>query len=431
MSDEPGTAPEPPSGDAAGPAPAAPAPYLPRGARGPGIDRPVLPEATYRRRQDALRAAAAAAGLDAVLAVGRAFYERGGDVAFLCGHHAPAPTAAAVPGYEGWGQSLLLVPRRGPVVLIADAARPETVVADRVDLTPAHPTALRTWIQRLGLTAGRIGVAGTDLWSWAAFRAAAQALPGVEWVPADALVRRARRVKDPEEQELLARAAAVADVGLAAALEVLRPGLSEQQLGAAGTAAALAAGADFVRYFRVHAGAWSLLSFRWPQATDRRVQPGEAVAFDIIGACRGYQFDVLRTALLEPVRPELERLAAATAACLEAVLARCRPGTPVAALLAAAEEAAASFGLAGHLAPLLGHGIGLETVEEPLLMPGVDDRLEAGMVLCIEPALRVPGLGGYSIEEMVVVEAAGPRILTRTPRRLRAGGAPGAAAAGS
>jgi len=104
---------------------------------------------------------------------------------------------------------------------------------------------------------------------------------------------------------------------------------------------------------------------------------------------------------------------------------------PVAALLAAAEEAAASFGLAGHLAPLLGHGIGLETVEEPLLMPGVDDRLEAGMVLCIEPALRVPGLGGYSIEEMVVVEAAGPRILTRTPRRPHAGGSPGAAAAGS
>ncbi|ADU51417.1 peptidase M24 [Thermaerobacter marianensis DSM 12885] len=398
-------------------APPEPPTYRPPGAQGPGIDRPVLPEAIYRRRQEALRAAAAAHGLDAVLAVGRAFYERGGHVAFLCGHLAPAPTAAAVPGYEGWGQSLLLVPRQGPAVLIADVARPETVVADRIEVTPAHWTALAGWLRRLGLTTGRVGVAGSDLWSWAAFRAASQAVPAVEWVPADELVSRPRRIKEPEEQALLARAAEAADVGLAAALEVLRPGLSEQQLGAAGTAAALAAGADFVRYFRVHTGTWSLLSFRWPQATDRRVRAGEPVAFDVIGARCGYQFDVLRTALVGPVRPELERLAGATEACLQAVLARCRPGTTVADLWAAAAGAAARFGLEANLAPLLGHGIGLETVEEPLLLPGVDDRLEAGMVLCIEPALRVPGLGGYSIEEMVVVEEDGPRLLTRTPRR--------------
>ncbi|WP_243149658.1 M24 family metallopeptidase [Thermaerobacter sp. PB12/4term] len=394
-----------------------PAPYRPAGARGPGIDRPVLPPELYRRRQEALRAAAAQAGLDAVLAVGRAFYERGAPVAFLCGHLAPAPTAASAPGYEGWGQSLLLVPCRGPVVLIADAARAETVVADQIELTAAHPAALAGWIRRLGLATGRIGVAGSDLWSWAAFRAASLAVPGAEWVPADQLVNRPRRLKEPEEQALLARAAEAADVGLAAALEVLRPGLSEQQLGAAGTAAALAAGADFVRYFRVHTGAWSLLSFRWPQATDRRVRAGEAVALDIIGARGGYQFDVLRTALVGPVPPELERLAAAAADCLEAVLARCRPGVTVAELLAAASEAAARHGFGDSLAPLLGHGIGLETVEEPLLLPGVDDRLEAGMVLCVEPALRVPGLGGYSIEEMIVVEEGGPRILTRTPRR--------------
>ncbi|GAB6876353.1 M24 family metallopeptidase [Thermaerobacter litoralis] len=426
MTDERGQAPEPPEPPAPpappGPPPAADRPpYRPAGAGGAGIDRPVLDAAVYRRRQEALRSALAAEGLDAVLAVGRAFYERGGPVAFLCGHQAPAPTAAAVPGYEGWGQSLLVVPRRGPVVLIADAARPETVVADQVEITPAHWGALAGWLQRLGLATGRIGVAGSDLWSWAAFRAAAQALPGVEWVPADALASRPRRIKEPEEQALLARAAQVADVGLAAALEVLRPGLTEQQLGAAGTAAALAAGADFVRYFRVHTGAWSLLSFRWPQATERRVRPGEPVAFDIIGARSAYQFDVLRTALVRPVTPELERLAAATEACLEAVLALCRPGAAVADLLAAAAGAAERYGFAGRLAPLLGHGIGLETVEEPLLMPGVDDRLEAGMVLCIEPALRVPGLGGYSIEEMIVVEEEGPRLLTRAPRRPTTG----------
>ena len=397
--------------------PASPPFYRPADARGPGLDRPVLPPGTYRRRQEALRAEAARRGLDAVLAVGRAFYERGGHVAYLCGHLAPAPTAAAVPGHEGWGQSLLLVPQRGPVTLIADAARPEIATCDAVEVTPAHPRALIALLRRLSLTTGRIGVAGSDLWSWAAFRQVSQALPGVEWVPADDLVSRPRRVKDPEEVALLARAAQAADAGLQAALEVTRAGLSEQQLGAAGTAAALAAGADFIRYFRVHSAAWSLLGFRWPQATSRRLRPGEPVAFDIIGARWGYHFDVLRTALVGRPSPELERLAAATEACLEAVLARCRPGTPVAGLLAAAREAADRHGFGPYLAPLLGHGIGLETVEEPLLLPGVEDRLEEGMVLCIEPALRVPGLGGYSIEEEVVVRAGEPEVLTRTARR--------------
>lgn len=407
-------------------------PYHPPDARGPGLDRPVLPEATYRARQEVLRREAAGRGLDAVLAVGRAFFERGGNVAYLCGHHAPAPTAAHVPGYEGWGQSLLLVPVRGPVILIADTARPEITVCDRVELTAAHPRALVAVLQELGLRTARIGVAGSDLWSLAAYRAVSQALPAVEWVPADDLVTRPRRVKDPAEIELLAQAARVADVGLHAALEVTRPGISEQQLSAAGTAAALAAGADFVRYFRVHSSAWSMLSFRWPQATPRRLREGEPLFYDIIGARLGYQFDVLRTVIAgdgggtgsEPGGPaggssraaELRRLAGATLACLEAVLARCRPGVTVAELIAVARDTADRHGFGRYLAPLLGHGIGLETVEEPLLMPGVDDRLEAGMVLCIEPAIRVPGLGGFSIEEEIVVEDGEPRVLTQTPR---------------
>ncbi|HEY8393826.1 MAG TPA: Xaa-Pro peptidase family protein [Thermaerobacter sp.] len=413
------------------PSQAAHPPYHPPDARGPGLDRPVLPEATYRARQESLRREAAGRGLDAVLAVGRAFFERSGNVAYLCGHQAPAPTAAHVPGYEGWGQSLLLVPVRGPVILIADTARPEVAVCDRLELTAAHPRALVAVLDELGLRTARIGVAGSDLWSLAAYRAVSQALPGVEWVPADDLVTRPRRIKDADEIALLAQAARVADVGLQAALEVARPGISEQQLSAAGTAAALAAGADFVRYFRVHSSAWTMLSFRWPQATGRRLRAAEPVFFDIIGARQGYQFDVLRTVITGDDgtgrdhgteaaggsrAAELRRLAGATLACLEAVIARCRPGVTVAELIGVARDTAARHGFGDYLAPLLGHGIGLETVEEPLLMPGVDDRLEAGMVLCIEPAIRVPGLGGFSIEEELVVREGEPQLLTETPR---------------
>src|SRR4029453_17955481 len=74
-------------------------------------------------------------------------------------------------------------------------------------------------------------------------------------------------------------------------------------------AAGLNAGADFLRYVRVHSGPWSAAGSRWPQAMDRAIQPGEIVALDAIGAYQGYQFDVNRTTVCgEPDAESLQLL---------------------------------------------------------------------------------------------------------------------------
>jgi len=65
----------------------------------------------------------------------------------------------------------------------------------------------------------------------------------------------------------------------------------------------------------------------------------------------------------------------------------------------------------------MGHGIGLETVEEPYLTSEVDPVLAPGMVVCVEPGVYIPGWGGASIEHELIITEGAPEVITPTPAR--------------
>jgi Xaa-Pro aminopeptidase len=69
-----------------------------------------------------------------------------------------------------------------------------------------------------------------------------------------------------------------------------------------------------------------------------------------------------------------------------------------------------------------GHGVGLFGQEPPLLVEGNDDVVREGDVICVEPGLYVPGVGGLRLEDVFVVTARQPRRLTTFPRRLTIAG---------
>jgi Xaa-Pro aminopeptidase len=151
---------------------------------------------------------------------------------------------------------------------------------------------------------------------------------------------------------------------------------------------------------------------------DRLIAPGEVVALDAIGAYQGYQFDVNRTTVAgEPdaeQRDLLETVLAATAAAVAA----CRPGARVADVADAASSVIAPSRWAAHHGAMMGHGIGLETVELPYVQANDRTELVPGMVLCVEPGLHVPDWAGASIEQEVIIQAAGPEVITPTAGRL-------------
>ncbi len=142
---------------------------------------------------------------------------------------------------------------------------------------------------------------------------------------------------------------------------------------------------------------------------------------DFGAAWEGYRADTTRTIVLgEPDarQREFHRL---VLEAHDAGIAAVRAGVTAGEVDEAARSVLREAGLGERFIHRLGHGLGLEPHEAPSLDPGGDTILEAGMVVTIEPGVYIPGWGGIRIEDDVVVELNGCRVLTRSSRGLGLG----------
>lgn len=373
-------------------------------------------------RQGRAREGAARRGYAAILVVGRSFYDRCGDLAYLTNHFPPFPTSVFSDLNRGLGHGFFLLPVDGEPILLTDPRgyRRDLVPVQDVRQARDLEAAVVQALQERNLASARVGLVGDDIVPAAMDRSIGAALPHLDLVAERDLVADLRRIKSGAEQELLREAAHRADVGLRAALDALRvEGATEQDVCAAGTSAALSAGADFVRYLRVHSGPWSASGSRWPQAMQRTIEAGDIVAMDIIGAFAGYHFDVLRTTAVMPLDDERRSLLEVVHEASHRAVEACLPGATAGDVVAAAAAVIARSPFASYAATMMGHGIGLETVEAPYLQQGSSARLEPGMVICVEPGVFVPGWAGASIEQEVIIRTEGPpEVITPTATRL-------------
>ncbi|MGE3797155.1 MAG: M24 family metallopeptidase [Thermomicrobiales bacterium] len=372
-------------------------------------------------RQRIVRSKVSEAGYDALLVVGRSFYDRPGDLAYVTNHFPPFPTTVFSEGNRGMGHAAFLLPASGEPVLLTDARRhrPDLVVVDDVRATNDLGEGIIELLQEKGLSSARVGLAGDDILPAFIDRQIAAALPSLNLEAERTIVADMRSIKSPAEQALMRRAALCADAALTVAVEMIRAGgVTEREVCAEAIAAAMRAGADFVRYFRVHSGHWSAMGSRWPQAMNRLIEPGEVVALDAIGAYSGYGFDVNRTTVCGKPSQEMHALLETTLAATQAAVDATRAGVTVDAVAREAQSVMDNSPFGDYFRGMLGHAIGLETVELPYLRIGEMTELQAGMVLCIEPGLFIPEVAGAAIEQEVIVTDSGCEVITPTPMRL-------------
>lgn len=392
------------------------------------MERPTLEELPpisreeVRSRQERARELAEREGYQALLVIGRSFYDRPGDLAYLTNHFPPFPSTVFSNVNRGMGHAIFLLPVTGTPVLLTDPRRhrPDLVAVEDVRPAADLGTATVQLLREKGLERARIGLVGDDILPAAFDRQFRTELPSLRLEPETSLVAGLRMIKSPAEQALLRRAALCADAALTTALETIQAGgATEREVCAAAFAAGLRAGADFLRYVRVHSGPWSSYGSRWPQAMDRRIEPGDVVALDAIGAYQGYQFDVNRTTVAGTADDEARQLLETTLEATEAAVATCVAGARISDVVAAAERVFARSPYADVFTGSMGHGIGLETVELPYVARGDDTELLPGMALCIEPSLFLPGKMGAAIEQEVIIQESGPpEVITPTPGRL-------------
>lgn len=151
------------------------------------------------------------------------------------------------------------------------------------------------------------------------------------------------------------------------------------------------------------------------------IKPGYPVMVDMNGNFTGYMTDMTRCYYSGQLKPEALRAHQVSARICRELAAMMIPGAKASDLYNRAAEIAAEEGLhdyfMGHRshAGFVGHGIGIEVNETPVLAPRSRDILEAGNVIAVEPKFVIPGIGAVGIENTYVVEADGGKQLTNAP----------------
>jgi Xaa-Pro aminopeptidase len=240
---------------------------------------------------------------------------------------------------------------------------------------------------------------------------------GVQAIPFGRKVEELRTVKDPSELELLGTACRISMQAIADVFALIRPGVTERQLAAALDRRMVDLGADGIAFDTIVAsGPNGAIPHHVP--TDRPVRGGDLITMDFGAQYGGYHADMTRTvALGEPAgwqREIYELVAAAQRSGIEAA----RPGADVGDVDAAARDLIRDAGHGDHFGHGLGHGVGLEVHEEPTIGYARTGKLSSRVPVTVEPGVYLPGRGGVRIEDVLVVGADGPGLLTTTTREL-------------
>ena len=152
-------------------------------------------------------------------------------------------------------------------------------------------------------------------------------------------------------------------------------------------------------------------------ASEAMLEAGQALLLDFGCQVDGYRSDMTRTVFFGEPDAEARRRYEAVRDAQQRAFEAVAIGVIGSAVDAAARQHLEAAGLGEAFSHGLGHGIGLETHEDPRLLSW-QRPLEAGMVFTLEPGVYFPGEMGIRIEDDIVLEDAGPRRLTHAPREL-------------
>ena len=333
------------------------------------------------------------------------------DYAYLLGYSAPAMERLTCLVVPADGDPVLVLPR-----LEEPLARHELGdLAGDLEIVPWAETddPIRT-VQTLVGSASRVAVQDQ---MWARFALALQAaLDPAQVVAAGPIMSGLRRVKAPDEIDRLRAAASAADQAMLAITGERLSGRTEHDVSTRIRQLLLEAGHDEAGFAIVASGPNSASPHH--AAGDRRIEAGDAIVLDIGGVRDGYGSDTSRTAFVGEPPAEFaalfEVLRAAQSAACDAV----RPGVPAAEIDRVARDIITEAGYGEAFLHRTGHGIGMETHEEPYIVSSNAEPLVAGNVFSVEPGIYLRDTWGARIEDIVACTESGGERLNTTSTEL-------------
>jgi Xaa-Pro aminopeptidase len=252
--------------------------------------------------------------------------------------------------------------------------------------------------------------------TWGLHRELAKAFrkisPPVRLTPLKGLVENLREVKDPAEVKAMEASAALMSLILGEIIAGLRPGKTEKEIAWQIEGLAREGGAETLAFPPIVAsGPNSALPHAVP--TGRKIRAKEPITFDVGIRLDGYCCDMTRTVFLDRATAKFRKIYKTVREAQLAALEKISPGLKSTVPDGAAREIIRNAGFGDYFGHSLGHGVGLATHERPRLGPEKPVTLKENMVVTDEPVIYIPGQGGVRLEEMVLIEKKGARILTK------------------
>ncbi|MEU8803522.1 aminopeptidase P family protein [Spirillospora sp. NPDC048819] len=314
-------------------------------------------------------------------------------------------------------RAALLVPADGPAVLATDGryAGMAAQVCPELPVIVDRQVAAALVTRAAADGHGRLGFEAHDLTVEQHTGLLDQA--EIELTALGHLVEDLRRVKDEEEIALLREACAITCRAFEAVLPEIRAGVTERAVAIALERAMVDLGADAPAFESIVAsGPNGAVPHHHPGG--RELRRGDLVTMDFGARYGGYHADMTRTAAIgEPAGWQRDLYDIVLRAQL-AGIAAAAPGAETKAVDAAAREVIKAAGHGDAFTHGLGHGVGLEIHEAPLMGYDKTGRLMDRVPITAEPGIYLAGRGGVRIEDTFVVRADGPELLTTTTKDL-------------
>ena len=266
-------------------------------------------------------------------------------------------------------------------------------------------------LKRLGFEAGHV--------SFSLYRKLSDILRETpqKLIPLNGLVEGLREIKEPEEIELITRAAAISDAAFGYAEEIIHPGMTERELAW-----------EIERFMREHGSEaipFEVIAASGPNSalpharpSQRVIGEGEPVVIDIGARVGGYASDLTRTICSGKAGEQFNRVYNTVLGAQLGAIAMIKAGMTGEDADRFARIIIEEAGLGEAFGHSLGHGIGLAPHELPRLGPGAPGALLNGMVFTIEPGVYLEGWGGVRIEDIVVMENNRIRVISKS-RKVR------------
>jgi Xaa-Pro aminopeptidase len=263
---------------------------------------------------------------------------------------------------------------------------------------------------------GRLGFEAKSM-SYLDFGKLKGVLPDAQFIPCEGLVQNLRKVKDSYEIGKIREAAEIGDAVFDDILDEVRPGVAEVDLAA-----------EIDHRFRTRGASGSAFdtivasgprsSMPHARAGERRLTEGDMVTFDMGAVYGGYCSDMTRTVVLGKADESQRGVYQLVLDAQQRALDMVNPGVKGSDLDKAARGLIEEKGYGENFGHRLGHGVGLDVHEEPIISSKVDDPVSVNMVFTIEPGIYLPKRWGVRIEDTVVVRQEGSERLTRSSKEL-------------